>query len=918
MLQLQKITKTYKTGDLVQTALDGVSLSLRDNEFVSILGPSGSGKTTLLNVIGGLDRYDSGDLIINDVSTKKYKDKDWDSYRNHTIGFVFQSYNLIPHQSILSNVELALTISGIPRGERREKAKKALEEVGLGDQLHKKPNQMSGGQMQRVAIARALVNDPDILLADEPTGALDTDTGIQVMELLKKVASDRLVVMVTHNPELAEKYSTRIVKLRDGKIIDDSSPFDPDNEKLPKPEHKNLGRASMSVGTALSLSFNNLKTKKGRTALTSFAGSIGIIGISLILSLSTGVNNYITDIQKDTMSSYPISIKDETMDLASLMNISGSDDTKEAEHKLDKVYANNTTMQIKAEVTKSITKNNLADFKKYIESNKSKIKDYTGENGIIYSYDTKFAVFTHDSENTLVNTDGSTLSDESDGSVFRTSMSETMTDSNSMMSMMSDLQKNMYFDELLTNTKGELSSAVTDNYDVIYGDWPKNYDEVVFIINQNNEVPVEILYQFGLLPTSEYREISKNAQQGEEIELKEHSYSYEDICALDLSLIPQCDMYKKNDNGLYESIERDNNELDKLTDSALKLKITGVIRHKDESGFRTSDVAVIGYTKALTDHIIEYTNNSETVKAQKATPDTSILTGMHFAPKTDSDKAENTKKYFASLSNTKKASLLKSVLSQYESAVGGSAKTMMQQVSGMGDDQLVAMFDNYLNSADNDTLMTIYDKFIINGTYEDTLDILGVIDYDSPSEINIYTDTFENKDKISNCIKEYNESVEESDKITYTDYIGLLLSSITTIINVISYVLIAFVAVSLVVSSIMIGIITYISVLERTKEIGILRAIGASKRNISMVFNAETFLIGLFSGLMGIGITLILLIPANLFIKFVSDGMNVAAVLPIGGAVILVILSVVLTLIGGLIPSRKAAKKDPVIALRTE
>ncbi|MBR1390199.1 MAG: ABC transporter ATP-binding protein/permease [Lachnospiraceae bacterium] len=909
MLQIKTISKEYVTGELHQTALDKVSLNLRDNEFVAILGPSGSGKTTLLNIIGGLDRYDSGDLIINGISTKKYKDRDWDSYRNHTIGFVFQSYNLIPHQSILSNVELALTISGISRSERRKRAKQALIEVGLGDQLHKRPNQMSGGQMQRVAIARALVNNPDILLADEPTGALDTETSVQVMELLKEVAKDRLVVMVTHNPELAQDYATRIVKLRDGKITDDSDPYTVDEAKLDAPKHENMGKASMSFVTALSLSFHNLRTKKGRTFLTSFAGSIGIIGIALILSLSNGVNTYINDLQKSTMTSYPVTVEAQSMDLSSML-AAGKENTDsanaEATHELDAVYSDGSSIEMASAMTTSITENNLTEFKKYLDDESSEIHEYIGENGIVYSYDTQFGVYTHDPDGEFVNTDGSTLSDgEYSGGM-------------GMMGMMGGASAgNDNFEEMLPGQNGDLiSEAVTDSYDVLYGTWPDDYDEVVLVLDKNNEISATTLYELGVLPTTEYKELMEKINDGEDVTLETQNWSYEDICTQELYMIPACDTYLDNGNGTFTDISDDTAEIEKLLEGAVQLKIVGVIRPAEDADYASIGSAV-GYTKALTDYIIAYTNDSAVVKAQEDSPEINVLNGVSFSPSDDAAKVEDAKAYLSNLSTEEKADMCREILTQ----VYGDDPANAQMMLDMSDTELAATLDEYVLSsedAEDERLLMIYDSYISSGTYEDNMAAFGVVSLDAPSSISIYADSFEDKDAIAACIDDYNQTVSEENRISYTDYVGLLMSSVTTIVNVISYVLIAFVAVSLVVSSIMIGIITYISVLERTKEIGILRAIGASKRNISQVFNAETFIIGLLSGAIGIGITVLLLIPGNAIIHAVTGSASVNAILPVTSAIVLIILSVILTLIGGLIPSRKAARKDPVTALRTE
>lgn len=926
MLQIQKIYKKYVTGDLEQTALDGVSLNLRDNEFVAILGPSGSGKTTLLNVIGGLDRYDSGDLIVNGISTKKYKDRDWDSYRNHTIGFVFQSYNLIPHQTVLSNVELALTISGISKSERRKRATEALEKVGLGKQLHKKPNQMSGGQMQRVAIARALVNDPKILLADEPTGALDSETSIQVMDLLKEVAKNRLVVMVTHNPELAEQYANRIVRVKDGHIIDDSNPYEVDIQNLAPPKHENMGKASMSLLTSLSLSFNNLKTKKGRTLLTSLAGSIGIIGIALILSLSNGVNTYIDNIQKETMTSYPISIESETIDLSSIMSSGGptAGQVTNADHGLDAIYSNGSSLEMASTMTSSFTENNLTAFKKYLDNPDSEINKYVGENGIIYSYDTKFDVYTKDQYGTLVNTNGSTLTDNNNSTNTMLGMSNMSTMSN-MPGLPGMPSNSNNFSELLPGKDGEsVSEVVKESYDLLYGNWPNTYDEIILTLDKNNEISSNTLYQLGILPTSEYKELMKKIENGEEIKLESKSWNYEDICNKEFYMIPESDTYISNGNGTFKSIKEDTTEMEKLMNNTIKLKITGVVRPKeDDKGALIS--TSLGYTRALTNYIIQYTDDSAVVKAQKENSTINILNGMEFSPSSNDEKIADAKKYLENLGVSDKANLFKTIMYSIQTSGDGMSNTdnssiqaVTPDISTMSETQLASMLDEYLKSPDNDTLLKIYDTYISTGTYDDNMTTFGVVSLDAPSSISIYTDSFENKESISNCIDDYNSTASEENKISYTDYIGILLSSVTTIINVISYVLIAFVAVSLIVSSIMIGIITFISVMERTKEIGILRAIGASKHNISQVFNAETFIIGLCSGLLGVGISLLLLIPINAIIHSILDSNTVNASLPIPVAIILIILSMILTIIGGFVPSKKAAKKDPVTALRSE
>ncbi|WOO37719.1 ABC transporter ATP-binding protein/permease [Anaerocolumna sp. AGMB13020] len=933
MLQIKNICKKYVTGGLTQQALNDVTFNLRDSEFVAILGQSGSGKTTLLNIIGGLDRYDSGDIVINSVSTKKYSNRDWDSYRNHTIGFVFQSYNLIPHQSILANVELALTISGISKSERRKRAKEALEKMGLGSHLHKRPNQMSGGQMQRVAIARALVNDPDILLADEPTGALDSETSVQVMELLKEVAKDRLVVMVTHNPELAEEYASRIIKLHDGRILSDTNPYEVDETRLAPPEHKNMGKASMSISTALSLSFNNLKTKKGRTLLTSFAGSIGIIGIALILSLSNGINAYIDDIQKDTMSSYPIAIEAQSLDLSSLLAAgrqSGISD--DADHELDGVYSNSSDMELAKSATTSIKENNLTEFKKYLDIQDSEIHQYVGENGIIYSYDVKFDTFAYDPEGELINTDGSE---------FTSGNTSAMTGGMpmggfSLGSMtMGNLTSTSKFEELLPGTQGNLiSAAVTDNYELLYGNWPKAYNEVVLVLDENNEISTSVLYELGILPSAEYKEVLEKISKGEEISFEGHKWNYEDISNQTFYILPESDYYMELENGVFDYTAEDRDSLKTLLKDSIELKVSGIIKPEEDASY-TAISGNIGYTKALTDALIERTNNSPVVKAQEATPEINVTNGMSFSPKTDEVKIEETIKYLSGLNLSDKAAVATTILtsspennqnnSKEAQNTGADIPSQGQTGSAgagisseMNEEGLAAMLDAYLLEPDKETLLKLYDTYIQAGSYDDNMSSFGVVSLDAPSSISIYADSFEDKDGISASIEDYNKTAGKENQITYTDFVGLLMSSITTIINVISYVLIAFVAVSLIVSSIMIGIITFISVLERTKEIGVLRAIGASKRNITQVFNAETFIVGSISGLLGVGITCLLLLPINSVIHAVLDTTAVNAALPVTSGFVLIVLSMALTLFAGLIPAKKAAGKDPVIALRSE
>ena len=955
MLQIKEIRKQYQTGDFVQTALDGVSLNLRDNEFVAILGPSGSGKTTLLNIIGGLDRYDSGDLIIVGTSTKQYKDRDWDSYRNHSVGFVFQSYNLIPHQSVLSNVELALTISGISKAERKERAIASLKDVGLGDHLHKKPNQLSGGQMQRVAIARALVNNPNILLADEPTGALDTETSVQIMELLKEVAKDRLVVMVTHNPELAHEYANRIVNLKDGHILDDSNPFELDASASEEAVHRNLGKASMSFFTSLALSFNNLKTKKARTFLTAFAGSIGIIGISLILSLSNGVNNYIEDIQKETMLSYPMTIEAQSIDLNSLLQVDGeapSDPNREIDPTRNAVYSNSFVLERVSSVTTSIKENNLTAFKQYLDDPESEIHQYIGENGIQFTYDIAFDTFSFDSEETLINNDGS-------------SFEEAATSSSSMIPVsafpMSASTSTNHFQEMLPGAdEASVSQAILDSYNLEAGVWPANYDEVILLLNVHKEIETSALYELGLLPASDYKEILAAIDAGETIELEEKTLSYDEVMNTEFYLIPASDYFVENEEGLFDDVSGDPTAVEGLLEEALRLNVVGVASAKEDASYKIANP--IGYTRALTNYLIDYSNNSPVVLAQEENPAINVLNGLEFAPADDEAKIEDAKAYLSNLTLSEKAQMMQEImmmsptdpsvqatmpntetpedseetaeatqemampenaeeLAALEAAnpeMANSPEAQAAQMLSMGEEELAAMFDDFLAEPDTESLLRLYDNYLSPGTLEENLLAFGSISLDAPTSINIYSDSFEAKDGISQSIDNYNKTAADADQISYTDLVGMLMSSVTTIVNVVSYVLVAFVGVSLVVSSIMIGIITFISVLERTKEIGILRAMGASKRNISQVFNAETFIIGALSGLLGVGISLLLLIPINAVIHNLVGTTDVNASLSIPTAIALIVLSMTLTLIAGLLPSREAAKKDPVIALRTE
>ena len=837
MLELNGIRKTYVTGTTSVEALKGIDLKFRDSEFVSILGQSGCGKTTLLNIIGGLDKYTSGDLKINGRSTKDFKDRDWDAYRNNSIGFVFQSYNLIPHQTVLSNVELALTLSGVSKAERRQRATEALEKVGLKEQIHKKPNQMSGGQMQRVAIARALVNDPDILLADEPTGALDTQTSIQIMDLLKEISKDRLIIMVTHNPELATQYSTRIIRLLDGTITDDSNPYNGEDDNIAtKTDEDSLTdkksgktkkkKTSMSFFTALSLSLNNLMTKKTRTILTAFAGSIGIIGIALILSISNGIQNYIDRVQRDTLSSYPIQLQKESVDVSSMIeNMMGNKD-KNVDHDKDKIYSNNIMTDMVNSMVAEVNSNNLKAFKSYLENHKSDVDGYISD--IQYSYDVPLYIYSTDTSDGVTQLNPSSVMEN----MYGMSVS-----GDGMMS--AGMQNTSVWSRLFDNRQ-----MLDEQYDLIAGSWADNYNEVMLVVDENNEIDDYTLYSLGFKDPAEVKKIFKNVMAGNSYETEETQYTYDEVLDKKFKLVLPTDLYRYNDTfGIWEDASHDDEYMTTVVNNAEEVKIAGIIR-KNPDAASVSVSSGVAYTKDLMPHIIEKVNETQIVKQQLADPEKDVFTGMSF----DNDKT--------SIS-----------------------------------------------------------------TLENNKSLIGIASEDNPSEIDIYAKDFDSKEKLQDFIKNYNDEVtadgRDEDTINYTDYVGILMSSVSTIITAISSVLIAFVAISLVVSSIMIGIITYISVLERTKEIGVLRSIGASKKDVSRVFNAETLIEGFVSGAMGIIITLILCIPANAVIKNVTDISNVAQ-LPVAGAVILVIISMLLTTIAGLIPAKMAAKKDPVVALRTE
>lgn len=1014
MLQIKNICKEYKTGNLVQKALDNVSLNLRDNEFVAILGPSGSGKTTFLNIIGGLDRYDSGDLIINEISTKKYKDRDWDSYRNHTIGFVFQSYNLIPHQTILSNVELALTISGVSKSERRKRAIKALEEVGLEKQIHKKPSQLSGGQMQRVAIARALVNNPKIVLADEPTGALDSETSVQVMELLKEVAKDRLVVMVTHNPELAQNYATRIVNLKDGKITSDTNPYNIENEENKEAKHKNMGKTSMSLLTSLALSFNNLKTKKGRTILTSFAGSIGIIGIALILSLSNGVNSYIHSVEEDTLSEYPLQIQSTGFDMTSMF-MDMSDDSKVTSD--GDVHISNMLTNMFS----SIGSNDLASLKKYLESDECKIGEHT--KAIEYTYNVLPRIY---------NTDTSKLRQlNPDTSFSSLGLGATATSNSIMASMMST---NIFF-QMPANT-----TLFENQYDIKAGTWPTNYNECVVVLTSNGNVSDFMLYALGLRDYEELDNMIEQFSKEEKVDTPDNTgtYSYDDILKAKFKLVCNSDCYEyDSEYKVWRDKSENNKYMKKVVENGEDLKVVGIIQPKE--GVTASMLQPgIAYPSSLTNHIIEKAANSKILKQQLKSPEKNVFTGKKFDDNDEKDsfnmnslieidqkamqkafkideskmkvdfsnvsKAMDTssmpafdfEKAFSkleiSLSESEMKTLLNSLLKGFQQYIKDNKlidmtkidqylmdylqsdaakqiltsqltkiiqsqnldkqiskvmedymKTVMASMSKSLEKEMTASMQNMSKSMasaisidtkafanafkmkmNEEELKELFASLMTKerSTYEGNLAKLDYADFEEPDGIHIYPKNFEGNEAVKNILDQYNNRMKEANKeekvISYTDMVGTLMSSVTIIVDVVSYVLVAFVAISLIVSSIMIGVITYISVLERKKEIGILRAIGASKRNISQVFNAETFMIGLLAGLIGIGITLLLLIPINSVIAMIANGVNVKAMLPTTAAIVLIILSTVLTLIGGIIPSKKAAKEDPVLALRSE
>ncbi len=850
MLELKHVTKIYEVAGSKQKALNKIDIKFRQNEFVSILGQSGSGKTTMLNIIGGLDKYTSGDLIINGISTKEYNDRDWDTYRNHRVGFVFQSYNLIPHQTALQNVELALTLSGVDKEERRKRALAVLKKVGLGSQINKRPNQMSGGQMQRVAIARALVNDPDILLADEPTGALDSETSLQVMDLLSNIAKDKLVIMVTHNPELAVNYSTRIVKLLDGEIVDDSNPFDGKEETKEAKSNKKNKKTSMSFKTATSLSLNNLMTKKGRTLLTAFAGSIGIIGIALILSLSHGIQNYITKTEEETLSSYPLTIQKESVDMSSLLeNLTGNKEIKDYDD--NDIHSVNIMGDMFTSMTQEVEHNDLKSFKEYLD-NHSKINDYTSD--IQYSYNVTMNVYKNDLEH---------ITQVNPTQIFDAIGMSTSGISSAYSGYLSNYD---VFYEMINND--ELNKQ---QYDLIDGHWPENYNEVVLTVGKHNEISDYTLYSLGIISQDELKEQFNNMVSGKKVSFEEHSYTTEELLNISFKLVLNTDYYQKK-NGLWVNMSTDEDYMKRIIKNAEDIKIVGIIKPNEEAVTGNSSFGMIGYTHALTEHLINKINEEKIVKEQLANKEINVFTGSEFSSDSSFDIKNLSKEQLAYLQS----------LSQAE---------------------LAEYMKNY---SDNMT-----------SSYEENMSKLGIANLEDPDMISIYPKDFDSKEEITAIIDEYNKDKSEEEAISYTDLVGIMMSSVSSIVNVISSVLIAFVAISLVVSSIMIAIITYISVIERTKEIGILRAIGASKKDISRVFNAETLIEGAAAGILGILVTLLLNIPINIIIKNTVNISNIAK-LPINGAIILIIISVLLTVIAGFIPAKIASKKDPVEALRTE
>jgi len=999
MLELKKIVKDYPAGSGTVNALKGIDLRFRKNEFVSILGPSGCGKTTMLNIIGGLDKYTSGDLIINGRSTKDFRDRDWDTYRNHSIGFVFQSYNLIPHQSVLQNVELALTLSGVSRKERRARAKKALEDVGLGDQLRKKPGEMSGGQMQRVAIARALVNNPDIILADEPTGALDTETSVQVMGILKEISKERLVIMVTHNPDLAQRYSTRIIRMLDGVITDDSMPVQ-ESEIVPTPtaKSKKVKKPSMRLHTAFMLSFKNLFSKKGRTLLTSFAGSIGIIGIALIFAVSQGMTTYINTVQEEALSSYPITIQEQTVDLSSLMLAFMDAAQSSNDHENDAVYKKTALYDLVNALNQmDMQKNDLRTFRAFLQEQlalKEESTLYGAISGVQYSYDLPLLVYTKSINGDIIKSDSSQLMAGLIGEYMGMDMTAMLSPvqgggvvGSMMNSGMSMSQGSMrLWQEMMPGKDGAIISEVLQKqYDVIYGSWPNSYDEIVLVLDENNELDDMTLYAMGLISEEEISQIMESAMEGGKLDAGDAKWSYEDICSREYKVVLNSDCYAYDElTGLYRDLRETDAGLRYLYDNGLSLRVTGIIRPNEDAA-ATMLTGAIAYTSGLTEYVIRESQESEAIQAQWKSPTTDVITGLPFQENTGNltveEKATELRAYLGGLTEAEKAAayvkiqcipsaeflsgtveqtlagmtreeMEETLIATLTSQMGVSgaevttyvsnmtdedlreifsemiaqqvraqyAQQVVQQMAGMQPAQLSMALDMALPTYTDEQCANYYDEIIefSESTLESNLLALGYVDLEEPSTVNIFASSFANKDIIEDVIAQYNEGKQELEKIKYTDYIGIMLSSITSIINAITYVLISFVAISLVVSSIMIGVITLISVQERTKEIGILRAIGASKKNVSSMFTAETVLIGFAAGLLGVGLTYLLCIPIDAIVQHLTGISNLETNFPIPVALILIGISVFLTLISGMIPARSAAKKDPVVALRTE
>ncbi|MCH5192825.1 MAG: ABC transporter ATP-binding protein/permease [Oscillospiraceae bacterium] len=1000
MLELKNIKKDYPAGDGTVHALKGISLQFRENDFVSILGPSGCGKTTMLNIIGGLDQYTDGDLVINGRSTKNFKDRDWDAYRNYSVGFVFQSYNLIPHQTVLQNVEIALALSGVSKAERRKRAAEALERVGLGSQLKKRPSEMSGGQMQRVAIARALVNDPDIILADEPTGALDTETSVQVMDILKEISKDRLVVMVTHNPELAEKYSTRIIRMLDGEITSDTKPL---TEQEAESEHtrekekaeaaKSTKKPSMSFGTSFGLSLKNLFTKKGRTALTSFAGSIGIIGIALIYAVSNGMTDYIDNVQESTLSSYPLTIQSQTVDMTTMMQIFMDTAESGHPHENDAVYQKSMVHEmINALNNMETIENDLESFNKYIIAERDKETDGSALreaiSGIQYTYDLDLLIYAEDDDGNIVRSDTQQLMQQLilDYMGMDLSFVVQMRDQMGSMSPMMTPGSAALWQEMLDGNNGEIINPLLEKqYDIIYGSWPAKYDEIVLVVDENNELDDMTLYAMGLKTGEEIGSLMDATLTGKELPSDTTSWSYQEICSREFKVILNSDCYAYDEaTGTFVDLRDTDAGLRYLYDNALTLKVSGIIR-PNEDAVATMLTGSIAYTSELTKYVIEHSKDSPAIEAQLEDPSTDVFTGLPFNENSgslsDEEKEAEFREYISGLNETEKAQAYIKIMgiptaeqlaASVEQTMGSMGRTdmenalvqaltqqaginaddIMEYASSMSDEDLASLFtqmlteqikmqfaaqvqeqlgamtsaqlaaalDMEIGSYTTERCAVYYDEVLefSGSSYDNNLKIMGYVDLEKPASINFYASSFANKDVIEDAIADYNETVDELYQIQYTDYIGLMMSSVTTIINAITYVLIAFVAISLIVSSIMIGVITLISVQERTKEIGILRAIGASKANVSSMFNAETVIIGFTSGALGIIITYLLCIPINIIMHELTGINNLSAVLPVPVALILIAISVILTLFAGIIPSRSAAKKDPVVALRTE